>query len=42
VPTPATTDIADHILKDSAHLQQADLERKNRHRRRQNLELLEL
>jgi len=35
--TPATIDIADLILKDSAHLQQADLERKNRRRQRQRL-----
>ena len=39
--TPATTDIADLILKDSAHLQQADLERKNRRRKQRNLEPLE-
>jgi metallo-beta-lactamase family protein len=32
--TPATIDIANLILKDSAHLQQADAERKNRRRYR--------
>jgi metallo-beta-lactamase family protein len=40
--TPATMDIADLILQDSAHLQQADLERKNRRRQRQKLTPLEL
>jgi metallo-beta-lactamase family protein len=39
--TPATVDIAELILKDSAHLQRADLERKNRHRKRQRLPPLE-
>jgi len=39
--TPATMEIADLILKDSAHLQQADLERKNRRRRQQDLPPLE-
>jgi metallo-beta-lactamase family protein len=33
--TPATIDIADLILRDSAHLQQADVERENRRRQRQ-------
>jgi metallo-beta-lactamase family protein len=33
--TPATIDIAELILKDSAHLQQADVERQNRRRQRQ-------
>jgi metallo-beta-lactamase family protein len=33
--TPATIDIADLILRDSAHLQQADVERQNRRRQRQ-------
>src|SRR5215467_1716353 len=32
--TPATIDFADLILKDSAHLQQADVERQNRRRER--------
>jgi metallo-beta-lactamase family protein len=39
--TPATIDIADLILKDSAHLQKADVERQNRRRQRQGQELLE-
>jgi metallo-beta-lactamase family protein len=39
--TSATFDLADLILKDSAHLQQADVERQNRKRRRQGLPLLE-
>jgi metallo-beta-lactamase family protein len=39
--TPATIDIADLILRDSAHLQQADVERQNRRRQRQGRELLE-
>jgi metallo-beta-lactamase family protein len=39
--TPATIDISELILKDSAHLQQADLERKNRRRQRQGLDALE-
>jgi metallo-beta-lactamase family protein len=33
--TPATMDIADLILKDSAHLQKSDVERENRRRERQ-------
>jgi metallo-beta-lactamase family protein len=33
--TPATIDIADLILRDSAHLQKADVERQNRRRERQ-------
>lgn len=33
--TPATTEIAELILKDSAHLQKADTERQNRRRQRQ-------
>jgi metallo-beta-lactamase family protein len=39
--TPATMDIADLILKDSAHLQQADLERKNRQRRQRRQPVLD-
>jgi metallo-beta-lactamase family protein len=39
--TPATMDIADLILQDSAHLQQADLERQNRRRQRQKRPPLE-
>jgi metallo-beta-lactamase family protein len=39
--TPATIDIADLILKDSAHLQQADVERQNRRRQRQGQTLIE-
>jgi metallo-beta-lactamase family protein len=39
--TPATFELADLILKDSAHLQQADVERQNRKRQRQGLPLLE-
>lgn len=39
--TPATFDVADLILKDSAHLQQADVERQNRRRQRQGKPLLE-
>jgi metallo-beta-lactamase family protein len=39
--TPATFDIADLILKDSAHLQLADVERQNRRRQRQGKPLLE-
>jgi metallo-beta-lactamase family protein len=38
--TPATIDIADLILRDSAHLQQADVERQNRRRQRQGQSLL--
>jgi metallo-beta-lactamase family protein len=33
--TPATVDVAQLILKDSAHIQQADIERENRRRLRQ-------
>src|SRR5262245_10780973 len=33
--TPATIDIADLILRDSAHLQKSDVERQNRRRQRQ-------
>jgi metallo-beta-lactamase family protein len=33
--TPATIDLADLILRDSAHLQMADVERQNRRRQRQ-------
>jgi metallo-beta-lactamase family protein len=39
--TPATIDIADLILKDSAHLQLADVERANRRRERQGQPLIE-
>src|SRR6516162_8176030 len=39
--TPATIDIADLILKDSAHLQKSDVERQNRRRERQGQPLLE-
>jgi metallo-beta-lactamase family protein len=39
--TPATIDFADLILRDSAHLQKADLERQNRRLRRQAKPLLE-
>jgi metallo-beta-lactamase family protein len=39
--TPATIDFADLILKDSAHLQQSDVERQNRRRQRQGQPLLE-
>jgi metallo-beta-lactamase family protein len=39
--TPATIEVAGLILKDSAHLQQADVERDNRRRQRQGLPLLE-
>jgi metallo-beta-lactamase family protein len=35
--TPATIDVAQLILKDSAHLQKADVERQNRRRQRQGL-----
>jgi metallo-beta-lactamase family protein len=38
--TPATIEIADLILKDSAHLQEADVERQNRRRVRQGQPLL--
>jgi metallo-beta-lactamase family protein len=40
--TPATIDFADLILKDSAHLQQADVERQNRRRQRMGQPLLDL
>jgi metallo-beta-lactamase family protein len=39
--TPATIDFADLILRDSAHLQQSDVERQNRRRQRQGQPLLE-
>jgi metallo-beta-lactamase family protein len=39
--TPATTELADLILRDSAHLQKADVERQNRRRERQGQSLLE-
>jgi metallo-beta-lactamase family protein len=39
--TPATIPLAGLILKDSAHLQQADVERQNRRRRREGKPLLE-
>ena len=39
--TPATIDFADLILKDSAHLQQSDVERQNRRRERMGQPLLE-
>lgn len=39
--TPATIEIAELILKDAAHLQNADTERQNRRRQRQGLPLLE-
>jgi metallo-beta-lactamase family protein len=39
--TPATIEIADLILRDSARLQQADLERQNRRRERQGQPLLQ-
>src|SRR6516162_459196 len=39
--TPATIEIADLILRDSAHLQKADVERQNRRRERQGQSLLE-
>jgi metallo-beta-lactamase family protein len=38
--TPATIDIADLILRDSAHLQNADAERQNRRRQRQGQPLI--
>lgn len=38
--TPATIDLADLVLKDSAHLQQADVDRQNRRRIRQGQPLL--
>src|SRR5262249_13062458 len=39
--TPATIDFADLILKDSAHLQKADVERQNRRRQRMGQPLLD-
>src|SRR5262245_47409082 len=39
--TPATMDITDLILKDSARLQTYDVERENRHRQRRRLPALE-
>jgi metallo-beta-lactamase family protein len=39
--TPATIEIADLILRDSAHLQEAEVERQNRRRERQGQALLE-
>src|SRR5262245_32863249 len=39
--TPATLDIAVLILRDSAHLQKADVERENRRRKREGRPLLE-
>jgi metallo-beta-lactamase family protein len=39
--TPATIEIADLILRDSAHLQEADVERQNRRRERQGQSRLE-
>lgn len=39
--SPATIDVTDLILKDSAHLQQADVERQNRRRERMGQPLLE-
>lgn len=39
--TPATIDVTELILKDSAHLQQADVERQNRRRQRLGQPLLE-
>lgn len=39
--TPATIDLAGLILRDSAHLQQADVERANRRRKREGKPLLE-
>jgi metallo-beta-lactamase family protein len=39
--TPATIEIADLILRDSAHLQKADVERQNRRRERQGQKPLE-
>jgi metallo-beta-lactamase family protein len=39
--TPATIDFTDLILKDSAHLQQSDVERQNRRRQRMGQPLLE-
>lgn len=39
--TPATIELAGLILRDSAHLQQADLDRQNRRRKREGKPLLE-
>jgi metallo-beta-lactamase family protein len=39
--TPATIDFTDLILRDSAHLQKADVERENRRRQRQGQALIE-
>ena len=39
--TPATIDVAQLILKDSAHLQQSDVERENRRRQRQGKDPIE-
>src|SRR5262249_51153684 len=39
--TPATIEVADLILRDSAHLQKADAERQNRRRQRQGQALIE-
>lgn len=39
--TPATIDLTGLILRDSAHLQQADVERENRRRKREGKPLLE-
>jgi metallo-beta-lactamase family protein len=39
--TPATIDVAQLILKDSAHLQKADVERENRRRQRQGKEAIQ-
>jgi metallo-beta-lactamase family protein len=39
--TPATIDVAQLILKDSAHLQKADVERENRRRQRQGQEAIQ-
>ena len=39
--TPATIDVAQLILKDSAHLQKSDVERQNRRRMRQGQPLIE-
>jgi metallo-beta-lactamase family protein len=39
--TPATIDLAALILRDSAHLQQADVERENRRRKREGRPLIE-
>src|SRR6185295_11518384 len=39
--SPATIDFAQLILKDSAHLQQSDVERENRRRERQGKDLLQ-